>query len=263
MHISRYQGFGNDFLIIFSDEIPSDASDMAERLCNRKKSIGADGLIFGTPSNTADAFFTLYNSDGSQAEVSGNGLACFGYALYKNNRAKKSIKVETKTALHPILISEDSTNSLLVQVSLSPPDTGPDFQNLDINLGGPKPLRVASVDVGNPHLVIEVDEIESVELGTIGPKVESHFMPIGCNIHLVSIVSQNEIQLRTWERGAGLTEACGSGAIAAASAANAWQAVSDEVKVVMPGGVATVILGDYPTYVCQVVDEGEFEALDD
>ena len=73
MNISRYQGFGNDFLIIFSDEIPSGASDMAERLCNRKKSIGADGLIFGTPSNAADAFFTLYNSDGSQAEVSGNG----------------------------------------------------------------------------------------------------------------------------------------------------------------------------------------------
>ncbi len=263
MQISRYQGLGNDFLITFGEETPHDAEDIARKLCDRKKSIGADGLIFGTPSKSSDVFFTLFNSDGSRAEVSGNGLACFGHATYRNDTTKELIKVETTTAEHTVRIKKDKTDAVFVEASLNSPSKGPDFDDLKIDLGGIKYFRVTTVDVGNPHLIVEVEDIESIDLREVGPKLESFFMPVGCNIHLISILSTQEIHARHWERGAGLTEACGSGAVASAWAAHQWNAVSDEVQVRMPGGVATVSLGKHPTYMCKTIYEGEFEALDE
>ena len=259
MHISRYQGLGNDFLIAFVEDLPNDPFLMARDLCDRKNSIGADGLIFGTPSTLGDAFFTLFNSDGSEAEVSGNGLACFGYAIHRNDMTKKIMAVETATTEHQIWIKQSSNNSAFVKASLNAPNKGPAFNDLKIDLGGVQHDRVASVDVGNPHLVIEVEDVESIDLGEVGPKLESFFMPIGCNIHLVAISDDQEIQVRHWERGVGLTEACGSGAVASAWAAHQWGMVSDEVQVGMPGGRASVSLGERPTYMCETIYEGEFE----
>ena len=263
MQISRYHGLGNDFLITFVEEVPHDAEDIALKLCDRKKSIGADGLIFGTSSKSSDVFFTLLNSDGSRAEVSGNGLACFGHAIYRNDGSKELIKVETTTTEHTIQIKKSSTDATFVEVSLNSPSNGPDFDDLRIDLGGVKHFRIASVDVGNPHLIVEVEDIEGIDLGEVGPKLEAFFLPTGCNIHLISIPSNQEIYARHWERGAGLTEACGSGAVAAAWAAHQWDLVSGEVQVRMPGGVATVTLREHPTYMCKTVYEGEFEVFDD
>ena len=259
MKISRYQGLGNDFLIAFVEDLPNDPFVMARHLCDRKNSIGADGLIFGTPSTSGDAFFTLFNSDGSEAEVSGNGLACFGYAIHRNDMTKELITIETATTEHKIWIKQSSNESAFVEASLNAPNKGPAFDDLKIDLGGAQHTRVASVDVGNPHLVIEVKDVEGIDLGEVGPKLEAFFMPVGCNIHLVAISDDQEIQVRHWERGVGLTEACGSGAVASAWAAHQWGAVSDDVQVGMPGGTASVSLGERPTYMCETIYEGEFE----
>jgi len=259
MQISRYQGLGNDFLIAFVEDLPEDPSALARHLCDRKNSIGADGLIFGTPSTSGDAFFTLFNSDGSEAEVSGNGLACFGYAIHRNDMTKKLITIETAATEHKIKIKQSSNNSAFVEASLNAPNNGPVFDDLKIDLGGVQHTRVASVDVGNPHLIIEVEDMEGIDLGEVGPKLEAFFMPIGCNIHLVTISDDHAIQVRHWERGVGLTEACGSGAVASAWAAHQWGVISDEVQVRMPGGTASVSLEERPTYKCETVYEGEFE----
>ncbi len=248
MHLTRHHGLGNDFLVALVDAVPEGAPELARRLCDRAAGIGADGLVFGTADGPGRHAFRLFNSDGSPAEVSGNGLACFGQAILRSTISAgpgAEIEVDTPAGQRRIrLEGRPGDAQLAVTVEMGTAAPGPDISDLVVEVGGPLVGRVASVDMGNPHLVVEVDDPYEVDLAEVGPALEAHFRPTGCNVHLVSVADRSTITMRPWERGAGLTRACGSGACAAAHSARAWGAVDDTVDVVMPGGRAAVTVGD-------------------
>ncbi len=253
--LTRHHGLGNDFLITFAEDVPDDGADLARRLCDRVDGIGADGLVFGTPVGTAasraDAeswAFTLFNSDGSSAEVSGNGLGCFGQALLRRQAVgSKGLEVVVETPAGDRRITMDGSSTDLevkVEVEMGAATPGPSIEGIQIDLGGVHVRAVHSIDFGNPHLVLLVDDPDEVDLAVAGPATESFFAPTGCNVHLVSVVDRSTVRMRTWERGAGLTMACGSGACAAAHVLHACDLVGGVVEVRMPGGAATVTVGD-------------------
>ena len=251
MDLTHHHGLGNDFLIAFVDKIPSDGPGIARRLCDRRSGVGrsttgADGLIFGTTGLGGRPVFTLFNSDGSQAEVSGNGLRCFGQALARRDGVVDlDVLVDTAVGPRRIVVNGDpGAISIQATVEMGAAGPGPSFGDLDLGLVGVEVLNVASVDLGNPHLVLRVDALDTVDLGVVGPSVEAYFSPVGCNVHIIAIVDRSIVQLRPWERGVGLTEACGTGACAAAYLAHRWGLVDPTLEVQMPGGVATVAVGD-------------------
>ncbi len=251
VELTRHHGLGNDFLITFADDVPTDAADVARRLCDRMDGIGADGLVFGTPvagSGEADWRFTLFNSDGSPAEVSGNGLRCFGHALLRRQADGTSgleAVVETPAGHRRITLVGSATDlEVDATVEMGVAGTGPSIEGLDLDLGGFPVQAVDSTDFGNPHLVVVVDDPGAVDLASVGPVIESFFSPVGCNVNLVSVVDRSAVRLRTWERGAGLTRACGSGACAATHVLHCLGLVEDVVEVRMLGGAATVTIGE-------------------
>lgn len=246
VHLTRHHGLGNDFLITFADEVPYGAPELARRLCHRTDGIGADGLVFGTPDDVHDRSFTLFNSDGSRAELSGNGLRCFGQALLRES-VTDGIDLVVGTAAGPRRVVVDGSpadEEVLATVEMGSAGPGPSFDGLEVDLGGQEVRRMESADVGNPHLVVLVDDPDTVDLGRVGPVVEAAFAPVGCNVNLVSVQDRSEVRLRTWERGAGLTEACGTGACASAHVLRSWGLVDEVVAVHMPGGRATVTVAD-------------------
>ena len=217
VELTRHHGLGNDFLITFADDVPANGADLARRLCDRVDGIGADGLVFGTPvDGLRDATwrFTLFNSDGSSAEVSGNGLRCFGQALLRRQPAGTTgldVVVETPAGDRRIMVA-GSTSDLEVEaeVEMGAAERGPSIEGIRVDLGGVQVRAAHSIDFGNPHLVLHVDDPDEVDLAVSGPATESFFAPTGCNVHLVAVVDRSTVRMRTWERGAGLTTACGS-----------------------------------------------------
>ena len=246
VHLTHHHGLGNDFLIGFVDRVPGDGADLARHLCDRATGIGADGLVFGTTDSTGRPLFTLFNSDGSRAEVSGNGLRCFGQALARRDDVTDlDVVVDTAAGLRHIVVDGGPADvEVWATVEMGVVDSGPSFEGLDLGLVGVEVLDVESSDLGNPHLVLRVDDPDAIDLAVVGPTIEAHFAPVGCNVHLVAVEDRATVRLRPWERGVGLTEACGSGACAAAHIAHGWGLVDALVDVVMPGGVATVAVGE-------------------
>jgi len=255
VELTYHHGLGNDFLVAFADEVPADGPDLARRLCDRTRSeggggIGADGLVFGTPASDGRWTFTLFNSDGSRAEVSGNGLRCFGHALLRRSISSGAgdlgLDVVVATAAGPRRIVVDgSPDDLEVRatVEMGEAGPGPAFEGIDLELAGTPVHHVGSVDLGNPHLVLVVDDPDDVDLPVAGPALEAFFLPVGCNVHFVAVDDRSTLRLRPWERGAGITEACGTGASASAHLAYQWGLVDTDVEVLMPGGSATVTVG--------------------
>jgi diaminopimelate epimerase len=153
--------------------------------------------------------------------------------------------VETPAGDRRITV-DGSTSDLEVEaeVEMGAAAAGPSIEGIQIDLGGVQVRAAHSIDFGNPHLVLLVDDPDDVDLAVAGPATESFFAPTGCNVHLVSVVDRSTVRMRTWERGAGLTMACGSGACAAAHVLHDKGLVDDVVEVRMPGGAATVTVGD-------------------
>ena len=258
MDLTYHHGLGNDFLVTFADRVPDRGAELARRLCARPLTgegasgggvgIGADGLVVGTPTADGRWTFTLFNSDGSRAEVSGNGMRCFGHALLRRTGATGGLlelMVDTAAGARRVLV-EGAPDDVEVRatVEMGTAGPGPSFDAVDLSLAGVPVHHAGSADLGNPHLVVVVDDPDEVDLGTAGPALESFFAPEGCNVHFVAVDDRSTVRLRPWERGAGITEACGSGACAAAHLANALGLVDEVVRVAMPGGSATVAVGE-------------------
>jgi len=243
MHLTKHHGLGNDFLVTFVDEVPLDAPSAAVCLCDRRTGVGADGLIFGIDSGST-VIMRLFNSDGSSAEVSGNGLRCFVQAVAMR-RGVQNLEIDVDTLAGTRACSLESTSDsriVFARTDMGEVSAGdaPDTDTfLDAVVGLPLVTRWAVGAVGNPHVVLEVDDPEAIDLARVGPEIESHF-PHGVNVHFVHTTGSNEILLRVWERGAGITQACGSGAIVSAQRMHEWGLVGERVTVSMPGGSAIV-----------------------
>ena len=241
VHLTKHNGLGNDFLVTFVDEVPSNASKLAQDLCNRRTGVGADGLIFGIDSGST-VVMRLFNSDGSPAEISGNGMRCFLQAVAMR-RGVQTLELDVDTlagvragnyeASSNPTIGEASVDMGSVTVGDAPDDD--DF----LASHGLSVSRWATGAVGNPHVVLEVQDPASFDLTDVGPKIEAHF-PNGVNVHLVALTEPDTLSLAVWERGAGITQACGSGATVSAQRFHEWGAVGETVTVAMPGGSAVV-----------------------
>lgn len=250
LSLTKLHGLGNDFLVLIADSVPEGAAALARRVCDRHRGVGADGLLIATTSDAVDADIRmhLFNADGSRAEMSGNGIRCFAQAVARSRGVESlTINVQTDGGLRHLVLTPDpggDTATSFVRVDMGPARQGPADE-----VGGEPPTpgvaRMQTVDMGNPHLVLLVDDPASVDLAVDGPAWESRF-PAGINVHFVrsAPASPDSLEMRVWERGAGVTEACGTGACAAAHVARDWGLVGDSVQVAMPGGAVHVELGE-------------------
>jgi diaminopimelate epimerase len=247
VYLTKLHGLGNDFLVALEerDNPPTPLTGtIARALCDRTRGVGADGLIIGrSPDDptTADLRMELRNADGSSAEMSGNGIRCLAHAvaLHRGLDALE-LRIQTDGGLRSVEIAGAGTESTCgVTVGMGAVASGPVIPpDLDVN-----GARVGTVTVGNPHLVIDVADPGAIDLAAVGPALEARF-PDGINVEFIHATAFDTLTLTVWERGAGITQACGTGAVAAAHVANTWGQVGDRVRVQMPGGDATVVLGD-------------------
>jgi len=246
VQLTKHHGLGNDFLIGFVAEQPSNASDLARQLCHRTEGIGADGLVLLVPHTEADARMVLHNADGSRAEISGNGLRCVGQALAIDGGVDAASFVVMTDAGPRLVAVEPGAGVLTAMVdaemgevtAIDPPPR--DAEELAASLVDAQ--RVGSGAIGNPHIVVEVTDPSAIDLALVGPVVE-HAVPSGTNVEFIAASGDDSIDLTAWERGSGITQACGSGACVGAVLANRWGLTGTRVRVGMPGGSATVEVG--------------------
>jgi diaminopimelate epimerase len=246
LRMTKYHGLGNDFLVASWSDNPDLAPDptVVRALCRRHRGVGADGLIYALApgGDDADVHMVLLNADGSEAEISGNGIRCLAQAVLRSSgRSEGEVLIETVGGLRRVrTVRGDVDGEMWMQVDLGPPAPGPP---LSAEARSYPALRRTTIDVGNPHLVLQVEDPAVVDLSVDGPALETSFAD-GINVHLVTAPTDHDLRLRVWERGAGITEACGSGAVAAVVAAHDWGLVGERVDVHMPGGDAVVDLAD-------------------
>jgi diaminopimelate epimerase len=248
LHLTKHHGLANDFLIALDEandgEVAIDGA-LARRLCDRRTGLGADGLIHGArppAGSDADVVMHLFNADGTRAEMSGNGIRCLAHAvaLARGGEAPVELTITTDGGTRRAKISSLNGKMAEVSVSMGPARPGPDVPE---PLGERLTTRHVTVDFGNPHLVIEVPDPANVDLTTEGAWLEQQF-PDGINVEYVAASAPDRLTMRVWERGVGITEACGTGACAAAHAAGLWGLIDGHATVAMPGGLAEVTLGD-------------------
>jgi diaminopimelate epimerase len=265
MKFSKLQATGNDFILVDAITRPGkgDWGALARAVCDRHFGIGADGLILVQSSTIADLKMRLFNSDGSEAEVSGNGLRCFAkYAIEKGvigkmslraGRSNRSLTVETLSGVRKVkaYMSGNKVNRAEVNMGLPrfQPEQIPVKVKVDIIpiLDYPlvidrKKLILSLLSVGNPHAVSFVSRpVADFPLAELGPKMERHPMfPQRTNFEVARVLSREKIEARVWERGVGETLACGSGACAIAVVAQLLDYVNRQVGIILEGGTLTV-----------------------
>ena len=230
MKFTKMHGLGNDFIFFENlNNIDMDYPAMAIRMCHRQLGIGADGIIAVLPSEVADLRMRIINADGSEANMCGNAIRCLGrYAYGRGLVNSKTFRIETFAGnLIPEVITENET-VISVRVNMGKPNTERQFIpmlgdekeaiQVPVQIGDHK-FHLTSLLMGVPHTIVFVDDLKSVDLLKIGPAIEKHSLfPKGTNVNFVEVVSRDRIKLRTWERGAGATLACGTGSCASAVA---------------------------------------------
>lgn len=246
LNFVKLEGIGNDFILL--DGIKQDLSnynfaELAPRLCNRHFGIGADGLLLAFKSEKASYQMRIINSDGSEAEMCGNGIRCFARYIYEEYEHAMVLSIETLAGIMlPVL---DPQNNL-IEVDMGEPVL--DAQKIPVALSGEKLIaqdievagenfKFTPVSMGNPHAVIFVDDTKKIDVAKFGPLIEKHpLFPRKTNVEFVDILSRQEINFRVWERGAAETLACGTGACAAVVAGVLNDKTDRTVLVHLPGG---------------------------
>ncbi len=247
----KMHGLGNDYVVIneFEEElIPEDKkSEISNALCQRGFSIGADGVIFVSKSNMADIKFRIFNSDGSEAEMCGNGIRCFGKFVYENDVLKEEkIRVETMGGIKELILAVERNVVKKIRVNMGTAS----FKTSDVPMISDKDefidqeltvddhgIKLTAVNVGNPHAVIFCENLENVDLDSLGPLLENHkAFPERTNVHFVGVNNPQEVDMITWERGAGFTMACGTGATSTVISGYRQGILDKNVRVHLPGG---------------------------
>ena len=216
MRFTKMHGLGNDYLYVFG-EVPENIKELSIRLSDRHFGAGSDGMIYISPSWVADFKMRIFNADGSEAKMCGNGIRCVGKYVYdKGYTDKTHLTIETLSGIKRL---ELQVRNGKVKSVIAAMGTSKVSAPLSLELGG-QTLTCLPVDMGNPHAVFFCGDVESVPLATRGAKVEHHAaFPDGVNAEFVQVLSPTEIRMRVWERGSGITMACGTGACASVAAA--------------------------------------------
>jgi diaminopimelate epimerase len=226
MKFTKMHGIGNDYIYINCfEEVIEDASDLAIKMSDRHFGVGSDGLVLILPSDKADFRMRMYNSDGSEAEMCGNATRCVGKYVYDNGLTdKREITLETLAGIKhlELKVAGGAVESVTVDMGepiltpqLIPVDyTGDEFINKIIKVNGDE-YAVTCVSMGNPHAVVYLESLNDLEIEKLGPKFENHpIFPRRINTEFVEVISRSVLRMRVWERGAGETLACGTGACA-------------------------------------------------
>ncbi len=245
MRLSKLHGLGNDFLVALLEGEPADLDVLARTWCDRRTGIGADGFIVGCPpaaDSGADLRMILHNADGSRAEMSGNGIRCLAHAAARAaGRGAVTLVIDTDGGRRIVTVDGDGER-VSASVDMGEVGEGPVVpEALASSLDG---VRFATADVGNPHLVVCVEDLVAVDVAEVGSRYEGYF-PEGMNVEFIAPSGDEggTLDLRVWERGVGVTQACGTGAVAGATRAVGWGMVDSPVRVRMPGGDVQVEVG--------------------
>ena len=252
MKFTKMQGCGNDYVYIDATKtVPEDASNLAIRVSDRHYGIGSDGLIMICSSKTADFRMVMFNADGSESEMCGNGIRCFGKFVYDHGLTdKKQLAVETLAGIKYLTLIEENGTITGVTVDMGIPVTKPEeipviaegnpVLHYPISVQG-KEYRISCASMGNPHAAVYVEDTACLDLESIGPEFENHnVFPRRVNTEFVQVIDRKHIRMRVWERGSGETWACGTGACACAYVSMLNGFVDYEVEVEMRGGSVVV-----------------------
>jgi diaminopimelate epimerase len=266
MKFTKMHGLGNDYIYVdcFSEKVEQ-PERLARIISDRHFGVGGDGLILIMPSKKADVRMRIFNADGSEAEMCGNGIRCLAKYTYEHKLARPgesfavpgqavfpvSLNIETGNGILTVgLLPDDNNIVQQVCVNMGQPVLSP--QQVPVNLTGEKvieypidilghELLMTCVSMGNPHAVFFCDDVTSIELEKIGPVIEHHqLFPRRTNVHFVQINTPNEFTMRTWERGSGITLACGTGACACNVAAVLTGRQGHVSTAHLPGGALSL-----------------------
>jgi diaminopimelate epimerase len=249
MRFTKMQGIGNDYVYLstFDQDAPADPAGLAVAVSDRHYGIGGDGLILIMPSERADARMRMFNADGSEGEMCGNGIRCVAKYLYDHGLARKErVTIETARGDLTLDLEVDGAIVRRVRVNMGAPIFDP--ARIPTLLPGTPPIdalvhvegrdfALTAVSMGNPHAVTYVDDAGTFPLETLGPRIETHeAFPRRVNVHVVEVIGPGEVRMRTWERGSGITLACGTGACAVCVAGVLTGRSGRTILAHLPGG---------------------------
>lgn len=276
MNFTKMHGLGNDFIVIenLNDEIKN-LKQIAIILCERHTGIGADGILVVEKSQIADIRMRIINSDGSEAEMCGNGIRCFSKYVYnKGIINNKTIKIETLAGIIIADIEVDSKNIMSIKVNMGNPifdkasiPFSSNENNIDykIEIDGIS-YRASTILMGVPHTIIYVSNIDDSEVITVGRKIEKlPIFPLGTNVNFVKIIDRYKIELRTWERGAGMTLACGTGTCASVVAAHMNNLTENIVEAFLSCGKLKIEYNGENVFMegpAELICDGSFNLID-
>jgi diaminopimelate epimerase len=253
MRFTKMHGAGNDYVYVncFEETIRENVAELARQISDRHTGVGGDGLILICPSERGDARMRMYNADGSEAEMCGNGVRCVAKYVYDHGIARdEELKIETGRGVLTLQVFPENGRVQQVRVNMGSPILAAD--RIPTTLPGDPPvnarlevaglsLDVTCVSMGNPHCVTFVDELNDDWVLRVGPLVEAHpAFPRRVNAEFIKVISPREMQMRVWERGSGETQACGTGACAAAVAGVLNGRTERKVLCHLPGGDLTL-----------------------
>lgn len=248
MKFTKMQGCGNDYVYVNCfEETINDRPEMARIVSNRNFGIGSDGLICICPSEIADFKMDMYNMDGSYSPMCGNGIRCVGKYVYDRGMTDKTeLKIESGGAIKTLRLNLSGGKVESVRVDMGEPELRPqlipiaehgkNFINRSVIVVDEE-YFVTALSVGNPHAVVFVDDADSVNVASLGPRFENHpLFPEKCNAEFVQVIDGKTLKMRVWERGSGETMACGTGASAALVASVLCGHTGNSVTVELLGG---------------------------
>ncbi|MBN1795302.1 MAG: diaminopimelate epimerase [Sedimentisphaerales bacterium] len=249
MRFTKMHGIGNDYIYVncFEEKVDN-PGEVAVKISNRHFGVGADGLILICPSDKADVSMRMFNADGSEAEMCGNGIRCVAkYTIDHGLSSAKPLKVQTGNGIMAIDYQlGDDGKMVSSTVNMGQPKLRP--AEIPVNIEGenvidriievvPQQLNMTCVSMGNPHTVFFCDDVEQIDLEKIGPVIENHkLFPNRTNVHFVQLKSSDHLKMRTWERGSGITLACGTGACAVCVAGVLNRRSERVCRIDLPGG---------------------------
>jgi diaminopimelate epimerase len=242
----KMNGLGNDFVVLDGRARPlALATEAVKAIADRTAGIGCDQLIALEPSKNADVFMRIWNADGGEVSACGNAARCVA-ALVAEERGRSDVKVETEAGVLDATVNKDGTVTVDMgtprfdwqDIPLAEPFADTRYIELQVGpIDAPVLHSPSVVNVGNPHCIFFVYDVDAYDLARFGPMLEHHpLFPERANISLAQVTASDALKLRTWERGAGLTQACGTAACAAAVAAARLKRAGRKVKVSLPGG---------------------------
>lgn len=273
IEFTKMHALGNDYIVINETEnelIPEEYKNkLSNDICTRRFSVGADGVIFACKTDKADVRFRIFNSDGSEAEMCGNGIRCLAKYVYDNNIVKKeTMQIETMEDVKEarLTVENNVVESIAIDMgkgffkpeeipAITPSGNEDEFIDEEVDVDGEK-ITMSAVSVGNPHAVCFTDiNIDDIDLDYYGPRIETHeAFPEKVNVHFVNIISPGEINILTWERGAGFTFACGTGTTSCVLLGYKMGLLNEKVHAHLSGGDLDITVTDHNEYLTATME---------